>query len=357
MPLVLIGIGVLAIFFFSIGSALTSSQQSQAHTTWYSWLAGAAIAIPVELTKASIQLAKYLAHFMYPGLQYAENRVTGYFAGLGQQQKWTADQQYRSTLAGANLATWVTITFRKQILKNAEHQADLANSKNALTKAPPLPQRRLTQHEVDVRFKDLIGENFTTELKDKDPKFDWGKFKWLAFLGLGDVRRGAVVTVPTVPVKPVAPMKAQPPPKPSPIAPPQPTTLPRTDDKPTPDPGTQVVPGVLPAKDKWARGQIVRLKNYEESTRKHLGPLAFLALPAAGISTLIGLLNCKNVRQTQGPFCALNDISGLLGLIAGLIALEDGFSLVDFGETLLAAQTEVVNEILPFISEFKGVTL
>lgn len=341
MPLVLIGIGVLAIMWFSLGSALTSSQQSQAHTQWYSWLAGAVVAIPVELTKASIQLAKYLAHFMYPGLQYAETRVAQYFAGLGQQQKWTADHVYRQSLALGQFSAFVTTVFHRQILKEAEHTADIANAKNALTKAPPLPQRRITQHEADIRFQQLIGENFTSELKDKDPKFDWGKFKWIAFLGLGDLHQGAVVVAPRTPVKPQAPMKVQPLPKPSPIAPAQPTTLPHTDDKPTPDPGVQVVPGVVPGKDKWARGQIVRLKQFEISTRKHLGPLAFLAIPAAGITTLIGLLECKNFGRFARGICAIptnlfNDLLGLLldtlilGDICDVITLvQDAFGVVE----------------------------
>lgn len=347
MPLVLIGIGVLAIMWFSLGSALTSSQQSQAHTQWYSWLAGAVVAIPVELTKASIQLAKYLAHFMYPGLQYAETRVAQYFAGLGQQQKWTADHVYRQSLALGQFSAFVTTVFHRQILKEAEHTADIANAKNALTKAPPLPQRRITQHEADIRFQQLIGENFTSELKDKDPKFDWGKFKWIAFLGLGDLHQGAVVTAPRTPVKPQAPMKVQPLPKPSPIAPAQPSTLPHTDDKPTPDPGVQVVPGVVPGKDKWARGQIVRLKQFEISTRKHLGPLAFLAIPAAGISTLIGLLECKNFTRGLPKFCSMPSslLSDLLALITDFLVLTNICTIIPWLE-------DAAGEIAPFITDF-----
>lgn len=363
MPLILIPIALVALFLFTYGSALTSSSQAQAHTTWYQWITGALIAVPVELTKAAVQLTRYIGHYLFPAWQYAEDQVGKWFAGLGQAKKYSADQQYRTTLALMQFAEWVRVPYHRQLLREATHAADIANSKNALTKAPSGPQRRVTQREADEAFRKLIDANFPKELQEHFPKFDWGPGKWRYWLGVVPALGGAWVAAPQ-PTKPnVHPVKAHPQPrrvpepepnpgkvpghetgpgaKPVPIGPPQPDLNPHTDDHPNADPGTNYVPGVIPAKDKWARGQIVRLKKYEESTRRHLGPLATLALPIAAITTLIGLLECRNFGRFQRGICAIpqNIFRDLLGLLLDVLILadicevitlvEDAFALVE----------------------------
>lgn len=347
MPLVLIGIATLALFYFALGSALQSASTAQAHTAWYVWITKAVLAVPIEATKLSIQLAKYLAHFMYPGLQYAEDHVSGWFQGLGQATKYNRDHAYRTSYALSNFATWVSTSFHEQILYDAEHAAKIANAKNALTKAPPLPQKRLTQHEVDIEFQRLIESLTPSQLEQIDPKRGWDKDKWLKYLGILPALGDHVVTTQPVQPAPVKVKTAQPVTPTVPIGPPQPTTLPHTDDAPNPEPGTQLVPGVVSAKDKWARGQIVKLRDFEESTRRHLGPLAFLAIPIAGITTLIGLLECKNVQRGLKGFCSMpsNLLNDLLALITDFLVLTNICTVLPWIE-------DAANEVLPFITEF-----
>jgi hypothetical protein len=344
-------------FFVAVGFALVAHPVSKGVV---GWLAEKFVNIPLIgplSLKQALRLNEWVANQISPNVAATGSRVALWFNGLGEASKYDHDLAYRQSLALANFATWLEGPKAFEILKKAELQAKTAAQKNALTKAPPLPQKRITQHEVDIEFQKIIEKEFVKHLKQDYPQFDWEPGRWRKWLGVLPALGGAVVTAPGKPKTKPAPAKVKTVRPAVPIAPPQPTTLPHTDDSPYPEPGTQTAPGVISAKDKWARGQIVKLRDYEKETRRHLGPLAFLTIPIAGISTLIGLLECKNVRQVQGPFCALNDISGLLGLIAGLVAIEEGFSLVDFGKTLLAAQTDVVNEILPFITEFKDATL
>lgn len=96
-----------------------------------------------------------------------------------------------------------------------------------------------------------------------------------------------------------------------------------------------------------------RLKRLE----KILGITGLAGLIAATLGKEVErFLRCPNTKGIAKSWCA-SDLSGLLGLLAGIVAVEEGFSLVDFAKTLQAAQADVVNEILPFISEFKDVTL
>lgn len=96
-----------------------------------------------------------------------------------------------------------------------------------------------------------------------------------------------------------------------------------------------------------------RLKRLE----KILGASGFAALLTATLGgEITRFLKCKNTRGIAKAWCG-SDLSGLLGLLAGIVAVEEGFSLVDFAKTLQAAQADVVNEILPMLTEFKDVTL
>lgn len=267
--------------------------------------------------------------------------MSKWFSGHGQAYKYNIDHGYRNSAGIHATARWVKGTVRPEILARALNQAEAANLKNALTKAPTLPQRRITQKEADAAFAALIAANFPKLLGHEFPKWDWDPNQWTKWLGILPALGGAVVgrpkTAPTpVPAPKPAPVKTT-----VPIAPPIPTTLPHTDDQPHPEPGTQVIPGVISGKDKVARGQIQTLKKVETSRWKHLGPLAFLALPAASIATLIGLLECRNFGRFARGICSIptsifNDLLGLLldtlilADICDVVTLvQDAFSLVE----------------------------
>lgn len=333
--------------FAAMGAALVGHSVSRG---WVGWLAEVFVNIPLVgplSASAAVRLNEWLSNQLAPSYGALEGRVTKWFNGMGQTFKWQQDNQYRHALAFSNFVHWYYTKGSKEILAKANAEARTAAQKNALTKAPPIPQRRITQKDADIEFQKIIEREFVQYLKEDFPQFDWEPKRWRKWLGVLPALGGAVVTGPKPPLTKPTPVKVKVVKPTVPIAPPQPTTLPRTDDKPTPEPGTQVVPGVLSAKDKWARGQIVRLKDFEESTRKHLGPLAFLALPAIGITTLIGLLDCKNVQRGLKSFCSMpsNLLSDLLALITDFLVLTNICTVLPWIE-------DAANEVLPFITDF-----
>lgn len=325
MVALLIPIGIIALWYFAYGAALTSANTSQAHTTWYGWITGALLAVPVTFVKYSVELAKYVAHFMFPALKSAEHHVASFFAHYEIVQEWQANHAHRTAKATYNVAWWAKTKLKSQILARAHEDASATFTRDAFTKAPPVPQRRLTQHQVDVEFQRAIEGQFVTHLKNDFPKFDWDPDQWRKWLGVLPALGGAVVHPHPATPKVVPQPLPKPGTGPVPIGPPQPVTLPHTDDHPNPDPGTQLVPSVISGKDKWSRGQIVKLRKKQTSLLDHLGPLAFLALPIAGITTLIGLLECKNFKRFLNPFCAMptNLLNDLLALITDFFILTD----------------------------------
>lgn len=337
----------LVALIVAIGVALTSTAFGKAVTGWLGDVTEAVIFSPVYIVKYGVRLAEWVASKVKPIYDASENRVSKFFAGHSQVYKYNINHAYRNSYAIGNVARWVDVPVRAQILAKALNQAEAANLKNALTKAPTLPQKRITQREVDIEFQKVIEKNFVTHLKQDFPKFDWDSNKWKKWLGVLPALGGAVVTRPKTAPTPVPSPKPAPVKTTVPIRPPQPSTLPHTDDSPNPEPGTQVVPGVVAAKDKWARGQIVTLKKVENNRWKHLGPLAFLALPIAGITTLIGLLECKNFARGLPKFCAMpsNLLSDLLALITDFLVLTNICTVLPWVE-------DAANEVLPFITEF-----
>lgn len=326
MPeLIVIPIGILAIWYFAYGNALLSSNQAQAQSGFWSALANAALFPFVWGTKETVKLAKYVAHFMFPALKAAEGKVAAWIAGNGEVKYWETNLSHRIAHAAYNVADWADHDLRREIVEQVRKEIDGVVGKHALTKAPPLPQRRLTQHEIDVEFQRLIEGQFVHELAKHDPKFDWDKNKWLRYLGIIGLGGAKVLHPP-----PTTP-KVAPQPAPGtgtgtvPIAPPQPTTVPHTDDQPNPYPGTQLIPSVISGKDKWARGQIVKLQKKDTSLLHHLGPLAFLGLPLAGITTLIGMLECRNFGRFTRGICSIptNLFNDLLGLLVDVFILAD----------------------------------
>jgi hypothetical protein len=327
MYLLLIPIGLAVLWITTSGQAFTASQQSKAHTSWLSSVLKIGVLPIVFITQQAVQLTKWIAAELFPAFKYAEKAMAGWLGAMGLVNGYSDGQQYRMTQAMHNTASWANITLRGEIGKKAAHDAK-ATSLSYLkgTVAPP-PIKRVTQREIDIEFQKLIESNFVKQLEEHDPRFKWDKDKWLKYLGLLPAL-GDVVVHP----KPTHP---QPQHQPQPVAPPQKTTLPHTDDKPNPEPGTQVVPGVISAKDKWARGQIVNLKKRNRSLIDRLGPLAFLAITIPALTTLIGLLECKNFGRFARGICHVptNLFNDLMALLFDTLILADICEVIDLVES------------------------
>ena len=335
--LLYLSIEELVLLFAALGAALLAGLHAKSFGGWFAETFGF-LAMPIVVL---VRFAEYIASFLKPAYDSVEKRVTGWISGLGQTYKYNVDHAYRNAFATQSVATWANTKLRSDILKKAKAEAEISNQKNALTKAPPLPQRRITQREVDIEFQKLIESLTPAEKLKIYPKWDWDPDDWKKWLGVLPALGGAVVGKPKTAPTPVPAPKPAPVKTTIPIQPPQPTTLPHTDDSPNPEPGTQIIPGVISGKDKVARGQIQTLKKVETNKWKHLGPLAFLAIPAAGISTLIGLLECKNFGKLARGICSIptgifNDLLGLLldtlilaDICAVISLIETGFGLVE----------------------------
>lgn len=341
MVLVLVPIGIMALWFFAYGSALTSQNQSTAHTNWLGWVLHQ-VAVPFKVTiNLAVQLSKTIAHWMWPALNYAEKQLSGYFTGLSKFGLYHANQAHRTIVALNNTLAYVTGPWALTQAAKAKAATEATVAHYFQTKAPTLPQRRITQKDVDIEFQRLIEANFAKQLGDKFPKWDWDPSQWKKWLGVLPALGGAVVTQPRQAPQPQPAPNPKPSPNPAENPATQPTTLPHTDDNPNPDPGTQVVPGVVSGKDKWARGQIVQLKKRENHRWSHLGPLALLALTPLAIKTLIGLVECKNVGRSLKKFCGapghlvddflalLADFFILTNICTILPWLEQGFNLIE----------------------------
>lgn len=346
MPaLIIIPLAAIIVLFFASGSALTSQNQSQAHGSFWTDLLLAPVALTVWTVEESVKLAKYIAHYMFPALRSAEKAVAGWFAGHATIIEWQGNHAHRNSVALQNTVDWAKADLHDEILAKAKHDAAAEATKNALTKAPPTPQRRLTQHEVDAEFQKLIDGAFKTKLGEDFPKFDWEPGRWLKWLGIAPAVGGIILhPQPTYP---------KPKPKTHTVAPPIPVTTPHTDDHPNPDPGTQHVPGVVSGKDKWARGQIVKLNKKQTSILKHLGPLAFLALPIGAVATLIGLLECRNFSRFLNPFCSMpaHLLTDLLALITDFFILTDICEVITIVDDAFGV---IVGPLTDFVDEAVG---
>lgn len=341
MILLAIPLGLLALWFLTTASALNSQNQAQANKDFWTQVAGWFVSPIAWTIKESVFYAKVVAKWMWPGLKFAEQKVAGYFIGLSMYDLWNGRQRHRVIHALSNVQAWADKVLRREITNESRalSRADIAHW--FTTKAPTKPQRRINTHDVDVEFQRLIEANFGRELTRKYPKWEWDPSQWKKYLGILPALGGAVVTQPHQAPQPQPQPKPKPSPNPADNPTTQPTTLPHTDDHPNPDPGTQVIPGVIAGKDKWARGQIVQLKRRETSRWRHLGPLALLALTPIAIQTLIGLLECKNVQRGLKKFCGMpghlfNDFLALLAdffiltnICTILPWLEEGFNLIE----------------------------
>lgn len=348
MVLVLVPIGIFALWFFAYGSALTSQNQAQSHSNWLGWVLHQ-VSIPFVTTlKLSVQLAKTIAHWMFPALKYAERQVAGYFVGISKYGLYHAKQAHRTIIALNNVLAYVTGTWAREEALRARKATEALVSHLSHTKAPSLPQRRITQKDADAEFERLIKANFAKQLKQDFPKFDWDPGQWKKWLGVLPALGGAVVTQPHHAPQPQPAPNPNPSPNPADNPATQPTTLPHTDDNPNPDPGTQVVPGVISGKDRWARGQIQQLKKRENSRWSHLGPLALLALTPLAIKTLIGLLECKNIQRLRKPFCSMPSefVNWLLGIAVAAMTAIELCNIAQAAATLTEAALPALEELL-----------
>lgn len=348
MVLLAIPLGILALWFLTTATALNSQNEAQSHKEFWSWLAAAAISPLTWALKESVFYAKVIAKWMWPGLKFAEKKVAGYFIGLSMYDLYNGRQRHRAIVALSNVQSWADKVLRREITNESRALARADISHWFTTKAPTKPQRRITTKDVDVEFQRLIEANFGRELNKNFPKWDWDPGQWKKWLGVLPALGGAVVTQPHQAPQPQPQPNPKPSPNPAENPATQPTTLPHTDDNPNPDPGTQVVPGVISGKDKWARGQIVQLKKRENHRWSHLGPLALLALTPLAIKTLIGLLECKNIQRLRKPFCSMPSefVNFLLGIAAAALTAVELCNIAQAAATIAEASLPALEELL-----------
>lgn len=119
-------------------------------------------------------------------------------------------------------------------------------------------------------------------------------------------------------------------------------------------------PWAIPRFRDWAHD----LSRWRELTNRRVGRLEKI-LGIGGLAALITatfgaeitrFLRCKNTRGIAKSWCGA-DLSGLLGLLAGIVAITEGVSLLDFAEAMVAVEDLVVQGILDGLSEFQGVSL
>ena len=191
-----IGLPYLLAFMVAVGFALVAHPVSKGVI---GWLAEKFVNIPLIgplSLKQALRLNLWISNQISPHVAATGGRVALWFNGLGQASKYDHDLAYRQSLALANFATWLEGPKSFELLKQAKLAAEIANAKNALTKSPPLPQKRVTQHEIDIEFQKLIAANFAKELNENFPQFDWDPGQWKKWLGVLPALGGAVVTTP-----------------------------------------------------------------------------------------------------------------------------------------------------------------
>lgn len=313
MVFALIPIALVVLYFATSGQALTASQNAKTNTGFWAQVlhyAQLPFALPV---KYATELAKYIAAALWPAFKYAAPRVASFIAAHGQISAWSNAHAHRNSSAVYNTASWANTDLRKEITNTAIAHAGKETVVKIATTAPSVPVRRVTAKQNAVAFRHSFESEFPGTLARDYPQSLYTPKEWRKWLGVVPALGSIAVPFPRVIPKPVA----------------------------------------IPKQGKINTETNRRLKRLE----KILGITGLAGLIGATLGKEVErFLRCPNTKGIAKSWCA-SDLSGLLGLLAGIVAVEEGFSLVDFAKTLQAAQADVVNEILPMLTEFKDVTL
>lgn len=314
MALIAIPIIVVLLFLSAAGTASISAMLGKAHVSWLGEIFNIGTAPLQILIKAATRLSEHIASALEPAYHSASIHVAGWLSGLGQALGWNATHAHRNSSATYNVAAWANTKLRAEITHDVEARTKGQTTTIIRTSAPSIPARRVSAKDNAIAFRHAFESEFPATLAHDYPKVRWTRREWAKWLGV----------VPAV----------------GSIAVPFPRVLPR--------------PQAIPKKQaKVNKSDAKRLSRLE----KLLGITGLAALIGATFGKEIErFLRCPNTKGIAKAWCG-SDLSGLLGLLAGIVAVEEGFSLVDFAKTLQAAQADVVNEILPMLTEFKDASL
>lgn len=309
-----IGLGLLVLYFATVGSAQISAMTGKAHVGFLSQVVSAFFLPEKLLIQAATRLAKYIATSLEPAYEYSAKIMARFISGLGQSIDWNSAHAHRNSSAVYNVAWWAKNRLAVEIEHNAIAKSKGQTTTIIRTTAPTIPARRVAAKDNAVAFRSSFDSAFPGQLVKDYPKVNWGPKKWRAWLGV--LPAAGSVTLP----------------------------FPR------------VIPRDVPIPKKQAKTN--------SDTNKRLKRLEKI-LGITGLSALIGVtfgkeierfLKCGNTRGIAKSWCGAN-LSALLGLLATAVAIEEGVSLVDFANAMLKVEAAVVNGILDGITEFEGISL
>jgi len=304
---------IVAMYFATTGAAYVSGMTAKAHVGFLGQLFNLTTLPAQVLIRAGVALAKWITHQLEPAYLTAESHIAGFIARTHLTLGWNASFSHRNAVALHNTASWADTELRAEITAQAVAQAETFAKTKGRSLAPSPTLARATAKQNAVAFRHALDNAFPGELVKTYPEVNWTSRKWRAFLGVLPAVGG--------------------------IALPFPRVIPRT------------IP--IPKQGKINSQTNRRLKRIE----KILGISGLAGLITATFGREITrFLRCPNTRGIAKSWCGA-DLNALLGLLIGVAEIEAGFSLVDFADTLIAAQNDVVNVILSGISEFDGVTV
>lgn len=263
------------------------------------WLTNKAIDLAIEWTKA-------LAPAFIEGVE----GIVSFFHVLGQLSFYNVHALWRTATTFASFSHWIVHSFIPRQLRAVAHLVGdttiVKVSKYALSKAQILD----VEHHLEAYVRKAIGATIPGVVPKAWPRVNWTPKHWREWLGLGAVG------------------------------------------------GALALPGTLAWEKLFGRRVNRELIDAQKRLRrleKILGATGAAAIVTYGLAK-IGLgwmTRCKNLRGIGKSFCGA-DLASMVGLLGGLIALEEGFGLEDFAKLLLAVEEPVVNGILAGISDIPG---
>lgn len=267
-----------------------------------SWLTNKLIDLAVELTQN-------LAPYFFDGVHL----VVNWLHHFGQLSADTLATIEADAVSATKFMDWVVTDYipahAKQIVQRAGDTIVSEIHRVALSGA----QLRTLEHQLDGYIHRAIAATIPGVVPKAWPRVNWTPKRWREWLGLA---AGA---------------------------------------------GALALPGSLAWERELSKDLHKGLTSVEKrlrSVEKVLGATGAAAVVTYGLAK-IGLgwmTRCPNLKHIGKSFCAA-DLGGLIGLLAGVIALEEGISLLDFAEAMVAIENVAVDAILDGVSEFRGLTV
>lgn len=265
------------------------------------------------LTNKAIDLGIEFTQWLAPHFIENAHRIVNYFHQLGQLAFYAGHFAWRTATTVANFDNWLLhVYLPRKFNALTGHAVDLTKT---IYRTLPLSKAQISHIEsaIESHLRSAIAGTIPIAVPHTWPKINWTPKRWREWLGLA---AGA---------------------------------------------GALALPRGL-SWERWLAGKLGKLDSQVAKRLRHLNYLAAFAgvgaLVAAGLAKLgLGWMSrCPNLKHIGPSFCKA-ELSGLIGLFVGIAALEEGLSLVDFAESMVAVESFVIDGILDGLSEFKGLTV